>query len=54
VISGSVTDSRMGEDYIKEQFQVPAANARREGAELFNLVMQSVETVKAESVLESV
>ena len=29
----------MGEDYIKKQFNVPAANARREGAELFKLVM---------------
>jgi hypothetical protein len=43
VISGSVTDSRMGEEYIKEQFNVPAANARREGAELFELVMEKVE-----------
>jgi hypothetical protein len=45
VISGSVTDSRMGEDYVKEQFGVPAANARREGAALFNLVMGSVSSV---------
>lgn len=45
VISGSVTDSRMGEDYIKEQFHVPAANARREGAALFELVMASVSSV---------
>jgi hypothetical protein len=45
VISGSVTDSRMGEDYVKEQFGVPAANARREGAALFNVVMKSVSSV---------
>ncbi|HXQ70431.1 MAG TPA: hypothetical protein VN844_08095, partial [Pyrinomonadaceae bacterium] len=45
VISGSVTDSRMGEDYIREQFQVPAANARREGAALFEVVMESVSSV---------
>jgi len=45
VISGSVTDSRMGEDYVKEQFGVPAANARREGAALFDLVMKSVSSV---------
>ena len=43
VISGSVTDSRMGEDYIKTQFNVPAANARRDGAALFELVMEKVE-----------
>lgn len=42
VISGSVTDSRMGEDYIRQQFSVPAANARREGARLFDLVMEKV------------
>ena len=42
VISGSVTDSRMGEDYVTEQFGVPAANARREGAGLFKLVMAQV------------
>ena len=43
VISGSVTDSQMGEDYIQSQFDVPAANARREGAALFELVMEKVE-----------
>jgi hypothetical protein len=51
VISGSVTDSRMGEDYIKEQFQVPAANARREGAALFELVMESVSAVMKEDAI---
>jgi hypothetical protein len=44
VISGSVTDSRMGGDYINAHFNVPAANARREGETLFSLVMQKVET----------
>lgn len=44
-ISGSVTDSRMGEDYVKEQFGVAAANARREGAALFNLVIDKIQSV---------
>jgi hypothetical protein len=44
VISGSVTDSRMGGDYITSQFHVPAANARREGDTLFQLVMAKVQT----------
>src|SRR5690349_5891112 len=48
VISGSVTDSRMGEDYVKEQFGVPAANARREGAALFKLVADKVGTTQTE------
>jgi dethiobiotin synthetase len=47
VISGSVTDSRMGEDYIKTQFDVPAANARRNGAALFELVRAKVEANQA-------
>src|SRR5688572_6426699 len=42
VISGSVTDSTMGEDYIQTQFSVPAANARREGSALFEVVMTKV------------
>jgi len=50
VISGSVTDSRMGEDYIKTQFDVPAANARRDGAALFDLVMKKVGVREASPV----
>src|SRR5215470_12505813 len=42
VISGSVTDSRMGEDYIKNEFDIPAANARREGSILFELIRNKV------------
>lgn len=38
VIAGSVTDSQMGEDYIRKEFRVPAANARRDGAALFALI----------------
>lgn len=50
VISGSVTDSRMGSDYIESQFNVPAANARREGETLFELVMAKVETKRTVTV----
>ncbi len=46
VVSGSVTDSRMGGDYITTQFNVPAANARREGETLFELVMAQVKVNK--------
>lgn len=38
VIAGSVTDSKMGEDYIQDEFGVPAGNARRDGARLFSIV----------------
>ena len=43
VISGSVTDSRMGEDYIEKEFGVRAANAKRNGARLFELISSKVE-----------
>ena len=38
VVAGSVTDSQMGEDFIKQQFDLPAGNARRDGKKLFDLV----------------
>ncbi|MBK7393371.1 MAG: hypothetical protein IPI64_08735 [Chloracidobacterium sp.] len=41
VVAGSVTDSQMGEDYIKEHFGLPAGNARRDGARLFELVQNA-------------
>jgi dethiobiotin synthetase len=46
VIAGSVTDSQMGEDYIRQEFGVPAANARRDGAALFQAVNEKVERVR--------
>src|SRR2546430_6446270 len=38
LVAGSVTDSRMGEDYIQNEFGVPAAHARRNGLKLFEIV----------------
>jgi hypothetical protein len=38
VIAGSVTDSQMGQDFIEKEFGVPAANARRNGERLFELI----------------
>ena len=43
LIAGSVTDSQMGEDYIEREFGVPAANARRDGAELFRIIKSKLE-----------
>lgn len=45
VISGSVTDSQMGEDYIQKEFGISAVNAKRHGALLFELVKSKVEAV---------
>ncbi len=42
LIAGSVTDSQMGEDYIENEFGVPAGNARRDGARLFEIVQSKL------------
>ncbi|MBA3241691.1 MAG: hypothetical protein H0T60_10745, partial [Acidobacteria bacterium] len=43
VVAGSVTDSQMGEDYIEREIGVPAGNAKRDGARLFELVKARVD-----------
>ena len=43
LIAGSVTDSQMGQDYIEKEFGIPAANARRDGARLFELVSAKID-----------
>lgn len=43
LVAGSVTDSQMGEDYIEREFNVPAANVRRNGAKLFEIVKSKVQ-----------
>ncbi|HVF51107.1 MAG TPA: hypothetical protein VNA19_13515 [Pyrinomonadaceae bacterium] len=42
LVAGSVTDSQMGEDYIEQEFGVPAGNAKRDGARLFSLIESKV------------
>ncbi len=42
VVAGSVTDSRMGEEYIEREMNVPAGNARRDGGRLFELVRRKL------------
>jgi hypothetical protein len=48
LIAGSVTDSQMGEDYVQDEFGVPAANARRNGAKLFEVVRAKIWSAPAE------
>ncbi|HEX8887814.1 MAG TPA: hypothetical protein VF779_01475 [Pyrinomonadaceae bacterium] len=43
LIAGSVTDSKMGEEYIEREFSVPAGNARRDGTRLFNIIKSKVQ-----------
>jgi hypothetical protein len=38
VIAGSVTDSQMGQDFVEKEFGINAANSRRDGLRLFELV----------------
>ena len=47
VVAGSVTDSQMGEDFVTENFGLPAGNARRDGERLFELVRQAVKAEAA-------
>lgn len=47
VVAGSVTDSQMGEDYIEREFSVPAGNARRDGARLFQIVQKKLTGMKS-------
>ena len=46
LIAGSVTDSQMGQDYIETEFGVPAANARRDGAQLFARIKTKIEAAR--------
>jgi len=43
LVSGSVTDSQMGEDYIEKEFGVPAANAKRHATLLYDLIKPKIE-----------
>ncbi len=45
LVAGSVTDSKMGEDYIEREFKVPAANVRRNGKKLFEIVSTRVRSL---------
>jgi hypothetical protein len=48
LIAGSVTDSKMGEDFVEREFGVPAGNARRNGVKLFEIVKQKMWSAPAE------
>src|SRR5687767_14559904 len=49
LVAGSVTDSQMGEDYIEKEFGVPAANARRDGVQLFKIIKTKLELATADA-----
>jgi len=50
LIAGSVTDSQMGQDYVENEFGVPAANARRNGELLFQHVNAKLEDFVKQTV----
>lgn len=43
LVSGSVTDSQMGEDYIEKEFGIPAANAKRHASLLYEVIKPEIE-----------
>ncbi len=53
LVTGSVTDSQMGQDYIEREFAVPAANARRNGPRLFEIISAKIES-KIQSQMSNV
>jgi hypothetical protein len=50
LVAGSVTDSRMGEEYCEREFNVAAGNARRDGARLFRLLAPKIARAAAEEI----
>lgn len=42
VVAGSVTDSQMGEDFVREKLAINAGNARRDGSRLFELIESKI------------
>ena len=48
LIAGSVTDSKMGEDFVEREFGVPAGNARRNGSKLFEIVQEKVSSFESQ------
>ena len=47
VIAGSVTDSQMGEDFVRSHFGLEAGNARRDGKKLFDIVSNKLKAEAA-------
>ena len=45
LMAGSVTDSKMGEEYVEREFGVPAGNVRRNGAKLFEIIRSKLKSV---------
>lgn len=43
VISGPVTDSRMGREFLMKELGIPAANARNSSGDLFRFVLSAIE-----------
>ena len=48
LVAGSVTDSKMGEEYVEREFGVPAGNVRRDGAKLFSIIENKVSGFKSQ------
>jgi hypothetical protein len=47
IIAGSVTDSQMGEDYVRTEFGIDAGNARRDGLQLFKMIREKISSLNS-------
>ena len=51
VIAGSVTDSQMGEDFVEQNYNLNAGNARRDGRRLYQLIENNIHKARFENLV---
>ena len=51
VMSGPVTDSQMGADYVRTELGIPAANAVNHGEQLANLIKENLKQWSAQAAI---
>ena len=51
IIAGSVTDSQMGEDFVEENYNLNAGNARRDGRRLYQLIENNIHKARFENLV---
>jgi hypothetical protein len=51
VVSGPVTDSQMGADYVRTELGIPAANAVNHGEQLANLIKENLKQWSAQAAI---
>lgn len=51
VVAGSVTDSKMGEEFVESTLHLAAGNARRDGGRLFRLIENRLHETRSEKLV---